>query len=113
MVAYFEKKKYVKLTPSLAEYFVYDDIAYNAMTNDEKRNTYYKNVFNKRLKDKIVLELGSGPDAILSQFCIQAGAKKVYAVEILKETYDKAKRRIKELNLEDKIILIHGDITKS
>jgi tyrocidine synthetase-3 len=112
LVAYVEKKKRIKLTPSLSEYFVYDDIAYHAMTTDEKRNFHYKQAFNKVLKNKVVLDIGTGPDAILSQFAVLAGAKKVYAVEILEETYLKAKKRIAELGLENKITLIHGDITK-
>jgi amino acid adenylation domain-containing protein len=112
LVAYIEKKKRVQLTPSLAEYFVYDEILYNSLTKDERRNQYYKRAFSRYLNDKIVLDIGTGPDAILSQFCINAGAKKVYSVEILEDTYLKAKKMITSLGLDDKIILIHGDIRK-
>ncbi|WP_344854068.1 AMP-binding protein, partial [Pedobacter jeongneungensis] len=112
LVAYLEKRKYVKLTPSLSEYFVYDALLYNALTTDEKRNNHYKQVFNKLLNDKTVLDLGTGSDAILSQFCVAAGAKKVYSVEIFEEAYEKAKKKIKELGLENRITLIHGDITE-
>jgi len=107
-----KKKNKTQLRPSLSEYFVFDDLAYHALTTDDKRNDYYKSVFNTYLKDKIVLDIGAGPEAIQSRFCIEAGAKKVYAVEIQKNVYEKAKKRVKELGLEDKIILVHGDITQ-
>src|SRR6185295_4494157 len=48
-------------------------------------------------------------DAILSRFCVEAGAKRVYAIELLKETYDKAKATLERLDLTDKITLIHGN----
>lgn len=112
LVAYLKKKQKVCLTPSLSEYLVYDDLLYRALTSDEKRNNVYKKVFQKLLKGKVVLDVGTGKDAILSRFCIEAGAKKVYAVEILEESYNKAKNKIQSLKLDDKIILVHGDITQ-
>ncbi|SDO35592.1 amino acid adenylation domain-containing protein, partial [Pedobacter steynii] len=111
LAAFIEKKKRVFLTPSTSEYFVYDDLLYYALTSNDKRNFHYKEVFKQLLKDKVVLDLGAGGDAILSQFCIEAGAKKVYSVEILLETFNKAKKVIEDLGLQDKIILIHGDIS--
>ncbi|XLS29491.1 amino acid adenylation domain-containing protein [Flavobacteriaceae bacterium M23B6Z8] len=111
LVGYYQRKKQVKLLASLSEYFVYDDLAYHALTTDNKRNNYYKRVFKRYLKDKVVLDIGTGPEAILSQFCLEAGAKKVYAVEISKEVYEKAKKTVEKLGLSDKIILINDDIT--
>ena len=112
LIGYFSKQAKTRLHPSLAEYFVYDDLAYHHLTTDEKRNNYYKRTFKKHLKDKIVLEIGSGPEAILSQFAIEAGAEKVYSVEIQKDIYDLAKEKIRELGLDEKIILINGDISQ-
>ncbi|GAG52320.1 unnamed protein product, partial [marine sediment metagenome] len=113
LMAYFTRKEKVELWPSIAEFFVYDDVVYRSMSEDEIRNKHYKASLNKFLKGKRVVEIGPGPDAVLSRFCIEAGAEKVYAVEILKETYEKAKDRIESLGLEDKIILINGDITET
>ncbi len=112
LTAYIEPEQKIKFTPSLAEYFVYDEMAYNAMTTDEKRNVYYKKAFSKVLKDKVVLDIGTGPDAILAQLCIEAGAKKVYAVELLAQTFENAKNKVLSLGLDNKIDVIHGDITK-
>ncbi|MDT0125883.1 amino acid adenylation domain-containing protein [Paenibacillus sp. RRE4] len=108
----FESDKQMELWPSVAEYFIYDDLLYSAMTFDEHRNASYKAVINKYVKDKIVVDIGTGGDAILSRFSVEAGAKRVYAIEILESSYLKAKAVIERLHLQDKIILIHGDATK-
>ena len=99
----------VELWPSIAEYYVYDDLLYYAMTNDHRRNDSYKVAINQLVKDKIVVEIGTGKDAILSRFCVEGGAKKIYAIERNEETCHKALALIKELGLTDKITIIHGD----
>jgi amino acid adenylation domain-containing protein len=103
------KNDQVELWPSVAEYYVYDDLLYYAMTNDERRNRSYKSAFDQHVKDKVVVDIGTGPDVILSRLCVEAGAKKVYAIELLEETYQRAQENIRKLNLQDKIILIRGD----
>jgi amino acid adenylation domain-containing protein/non-ribosomal peptide synthase protein (TIGR01720 family) len=114
LCAYYVEKENTKpeLWPSVAEFFIYDDLLYYAMTGDEDRNNSYRAAINRFVKDKIVVDIGTGRDAILARFCVEAGAKKVYAIEILEESYNKAKETVKTLNLEGKIILIHGDATK-
>lgn len=101
-----------ELWPSVAEFFIYDELLYYAMTNDERRNNSYKAAFNKLLKDKIVVEVGTGQDAILSRFAVEAGAKQVYAIEMLDESYKKAKSTIERLGLTKKIKLVYGDANK-
>ena len=98
----------VEWWPSIAEYFVYDELAYFAMTNDTLRNDQYKAAIES-VRDRVVLEVGTGPEALLSRFCAAAGARKVYAIEMLKDTYDKACAKVKECGLEDRIEVIHGD----
>jgi amino acid adenylation domain-containing protein len=111
LIAYYKKKNKIELWPSMAEYFAYDELLYHAIAHDEARNEKYRNAIAKAVKDKVVLEIGPGNEAILSRMCIEAGAKKVYAVEILESAYKRARETVKKLKLEDKIILIHGDIT--
>ncbi|MEH2193291.1 MAG: non-ribosomal peptide synthase/polyketide synthase, partial [Nostoc sp.] len=101
----------VELWPSIAEYYVYDDLLYYAMTNDHRRNDSYKVAINQLVKDKIVVEIGTGKDAILSRFCVEGGAKKIYAIERSEETCRKARACIEKLGLADKITVIHGDAT--
>jgi amino acid adenylation domain-containing protein len=110
LTAYVTTRKKILLRPSWAEQFVYDDMAYYAMASDEYRNEKYRTVFNSRLKDKIVLEIGPGSDITLTQFCIEAGARKIYAVEIFEDAYKKARQKIESSGLGDNISLIHGDV---
>ncbi|WP_445627743.1 amino acid adenylation domain-containing protein [Nostoc sp. DSM 114167] len=102
----------VELWPSVAEYYVYDELLYYAMTNDHRRNDSYKVAINQLVKDKIVIEIGTGKDAILSRFCAEGGAKKIYAIERNGETCRKAIACIEKLGLAEKITVIHGDATK-
>jgi amino acid adenylation domain-containing protein len=109
VVAYVEPAKQIDLWPSVAEWFVYDDLAYQLMASHSIRNAAYANAFRARLKDATVLEIGPGPEAVLARLAISMGAKKVYAVEVLESTYRQAKARIESLGLADKIVLLHGD----
>ena len=114
LVAYVVPQRTTKAEwwPSIAEYFVYDDLAYHAMTTDERRNESYRQAFANMVRDKVVVEVGTGPEALLSRFCIDAGARKVYALELLPDSYRKAAARVRELGLDDRIEVILGDATK-
>ena len=112
LIAYWSPKKTPVLWPSVAEFYVYDEILYRAMYTDRSRNDQYKAIFEKQLMGATVLEIGPGPELILSRLALEAGASHVYAVELLEETYLRAKKRLEDLNLESRITLIHGDATK-
>nr|QEO74617.1 condensation domain-containing protein [uncultured bacterium] len=102
----------IQLWPSIGEFFVFDELIYYGLTNDEERNRSYKVAIERAVKDKIVVDIGTGRDAIQARFCAEAGAKRVYAIDIVEESYRAAKERVRELGLEDKIIVLHGDATK-
>jgi len=101
-----------ELWPSVGEYFIYDPLLYYAMTHDERRNRSYKVAFDRLVRGKTVLDAGTGGDAILARFCIEAGASHVYAIEQLDDAYHHARELIKELKLDDRITLLHGDVTE-
>jgi amino acid adenylation domain-containing protein len=98
----------VELWPSLGEYQVYDELVYFAMTNDEQRTGKYEEAINRTVKDKTVVEIGTGGEAILARLCVAAGAKKVYAIEALDDAREAAAGLVKSLGLSDKIILLGG-----
>jgi natural product biosynthesis luciferase-like monooxygenase protein/amino acid adenylation domain-containing protein len=103
------ESRQTELWPSVAEYFIYDELLYFAMTHDERRNQRYRAAINRTVKDRVVVDIGTGKDAILARFCVEGGARRVYALEILEESYEQARICIQQLGLEEKIILIHGD----
>jgi acyl transferase domain-containing protein/acyl-CoA synthetase (AMP-forming)/AMP-acid ligase II/acyl carrier protein/precorrin-6B methylase 2 len=102
-----------ELWPSVAEYFVYDDLLYHVLAHDERRNHSYKVAIEQAVKDKIVVEIGTGREAILARFCADAGARKVYAIEIGDEAFRDASALVEKLGLQDVIHLIHGDATRT
>jgi amino acid adenylation domain-containing protein len=98
--------------PSIAEFFVYDELAYHAMTSDERRNESYRAAIREKVRGRVVVEVGTGPEALLARFCAEAGARKVYAVELLPDTFERARARVAELGLGERIEVIHGDATR-
>ncbi|WP_196515307.1 SAM-dependent methyltransferase [Nostoc sp. WHI] len=107
-----QKPSQIELWPSVAEFFVYDEFLYYALTNDQRRNHSYKLAINQLVKDKVVVDIGTGKDAILARFCAEANAQKIYAIEMSEKSYNLAKACINNLGLSDKITLILGDATK-
>ena len=99
----------VELWPSVGEYQIYDELLYYAMTHDDVRVEKFKSAIERSVRDKIVLEIGTGRDAILARLCAAAGARKVYAVETLEDSYRAAQALVEQLGLADRIVVIHGD----
>ncbi len=95
--------------PSVADYFVYDELIYHALTHDERRNDSYKVAIRQLVKDKIVVDVGTGKEAILARFCVESGAAKVYAIEIGDEAYQAASELLESLGLTDRVHLVKGD----
>jgi hypothetical protein len=82
------------------------------MTNDYRRNQSYQVAINQSVKDRVVVEIGTGKDAILARLCAEAGAKKVYAIERDAETARLAETCVANLGLSDQITVVHGDATE-
>jgi len=99
----------MELWPSIGEYFVYDELIYHGLTSDVDRNEAYLRALRRHAEGKVVVDIGTGRDAILARLCIEAGAERVYAIEIVEETYRDACQRIEALGLGDRVILIHGN----
>jgi hypothetical protein len=81
------------------------------MSSDGRRNASYRAAIADMVCDKVALEVGTGPEALLARFCAEAGARKVYAVERLHESYVKARATVESLGLADRITVLHGDAT--
>lgn len=82
----------------------------NMMQDYIRTSTYQRAILGNLsdFKDKVVLDVGAG-SGILSFFAIQAGAKKVYAVEA-SNMANHAALLVETNNLSDKIMVIAGKI---
>jgi amino acid adenylation domain-containing protein len=101
--------KPAELWPSLGEYGVYEELLYGAMTHDLHRNNFYRKPIEAAVRSKTVVDIGTGADAILARLCVEAGAERVYAIEVLENAFARAQETVFRLGLEDKIRLIHAD----
>ncbi|WP_375413895.1 amino acid adenylation domain-containing protein [uncultured Bradyrhizobium sp.] len=109
LIGYYVPEPVLELWPSIAEFFVYDDVTYGRMAADENRNRRYRTAFARHLPGKVVVDVGTGPMAILAQLAVAAGARKVYAIDLLEQTAAAARRTVAELGLSDRIEVIQGD----
>ncbi len=98
-----------QLWPSLGEYRVYDEFLYYAMTHDGKRTDAYHRAIKRKAGGKVVLDIGTGADAILARLCAQAGARHVYALELEERAFQQARSKVAELGLSDRVTVLHGD----
>ena len=111
LVAYVvpRERERVELWPSIGEYFVYDELIYHVLTGDEDRNRRYLRALRPLVRGRVVVDVGTGAEAILARLCVEAGARRVYAVELLQASYERAVQRVRGLGLEDRITVIRGD----
>uniref|UniRef100_A0A671UH89 Protein arginine N-methyltransferase 6 n=1 Tax=Sparus aurata TaxID=8175 RepID=A0A671UH89_SPAAU len=90
----------------------YTDVTiHEEMIADHVRtNTYRMAIMrnSESIRGKVVLDVGAGT-GVLSIFCAQAGAKKVYAVEAC-SIAEQAVKIVKQNNMEDKIEVIRGTV---
>jgi len=107
-----QKNTQVELWPCPGDYRFYDAILYYAMTYDYVRNHSYEVALKKVVRDKVVVDIGTGKDIVWAKFCAEHGAKKVYAIEMHPSAYQQAKSYVQSLGLSDKISVIHGDATQ-
>lgn len=88
----------------------YTDVSvHEEMIGDRVRTNTYRMAILKNsesIRGKVVLDVGAGT-GILSVFCVQAGAKKVYAVEAC-SIAEQAVRIVKQNHMEDRIEVIRG-----
>ena len=96
--------------PSLGAYGIYDQWLYGLMNAEPVRIGAYKAGFAAAVPGKVVLDIGTGEDALLARLCLEAGAAHVYAVEVLDEAARGARELVRRLGLEDRITVLHGSM---
>lgn len=98
--------------PSLGEYQIYDGLLYDFMAADAVRVASYRDAYARHAAGKVVLDIGTGRDALLARLCVAAGARHVYAVEVLPDAAAHATEVVNSLGLGDRITVICGDIAQ-
>jgi amino acid adenylation domain-containing protein len=96
--------------PSIGPYQIYDEFLYDLMSAENLRLDSYRHALGNVARDKVVLDLGTGEHAVLARMCIEAGARRVYAVEVLPEACRRARELVARLGLGERIRVIEGDI---
>jgi thioester reductase-like protein len=79
------------------------------MTHDKLRNARYQAAIRQLVPGKIVVDIGTGKDAVLARMCAAAGASHVYAIEVQPEAYQQAVRAITQTGLSDVVTVVFGD----
>jgi protein arginine N-methyltransferase 1 len=70
----------------------FDRVSHYTYQTDTVRNIPYQKALSKHVKNKIVLDIGTGPGAFWAIKAAEAGAKHVYGVEVIDKQYQRACR---------------------
>jgi ribosomal protein L11 methyltransferase PrmA len=97
--------------PSMGEYPVYDDGVYDAFDAADDRNRGYDEAIRAAAPGKVVLDIGTGRDALWAIAAARAGARHVYAVEAQPAVAAQAGRAVARAGLDDRVTVLHGDST--
>jgi protein arginine N-methyltransferase 1 len=82
----------VHLCPSVGEYPVYDEAIYQVISADEQRNRLFRRAIGAVAAGAAVVEIGPGPDLLWTLVAAAAGARRVYAIEVLPDSAEQARR---------------------
>lgn len=96
------------LFPSVGEYLAYDDQAYDGFAADGPRNAAYRHALTAASPGQVVLDLGTGRDALWAIMAARAGARQVYAVEALAPVAAQAERAVRRAGLAGVVQVITG-----
>src|SRR5262249_21228531 len=98
----------VGLHVAVGDYRVYLTDDYDSLTTDISRTTPYRQAIEAHAKGKIVLDIGTGAHADWAIAAIEAGAVRVYAIEVDRDALQSARKLIRSHPLGDRISLIGG-----
>ncbi|KAJ9453407.1 Histone-arginine methyltransferase CARMER [Diplonema papillatum] len=86
--------------------------SYKRMRDDVERTGKYKKAIDRVCGGKVVLEIGTGPFALLALFAARAGASRVYAVEAEPPVAVLAEQHVREAGLAHIVTVITGISTE-
>ena len=101
----------VYLCPSVGEYPIYDEAIYQVMREDERRNALFRSAITDAVPGATVLEIGCGPDLLWTLAAADAGASRVYAIEVIEDSARRAGQKARGRPTAG-IAVIAGDATR-
>ena len=96
------------LFPSIGEYLAYDDQACDGFMAAGERNTAYRQALGAASPGRVVLDIGTGRDALWAITAARAGARQVYAVEAQATVAAQAERAVRRAGLASLVQVITG-----
>ena len=94
--------------PSVGEYPVYDDVIYDGFGADDARRRAYRAAIRASARGRVVLDIGTGRDALWAVEAARAGARHAYAVEAQPAATAQARRTIARAGVASQVTVIEG-----
>lgn len=94
--------------PAFWDYPVWDSFMYHIMCQDQVRLDAYRAAIYRAVRDRTVVEVGTGDRAPLALMCAQAGARRVYAIEANPAAATAAARTVREQGFASVVEIIAG-----
>jgi protein arginine N-methyltransferase 1 len=101
------------LVASEGEYPVYDDVLYEHLESDKIRTKLYEDAIARLAPGRTVLDIGTGRGALWALASARAGARKVYAIEVLPGPAAQARAAVAQAGYADVITVIEGLSTRA
>jgi precorrin-6B methylase 2 len=98
----------IVLFPSAGEYPIYDDFAAGQMAEDETRMTRFTAAVRRYAPGRTVLDIGTGQEALWAVEAARAGARHVWAVEVIGRSAQLAREAVQRAGLSDRITVLGG-----
>ena len=80
-----------------------------AARDDERRNAQYRKALAAVAPGRLVVDIGTGGEALLARMSVEAGARKVYAIEMMEESYRKAQLSVRRAGMQGQIEVVRGE----
>jgi protein arginine N-methyltransferase 1 len=96
------------LFPSMGEYRAYDDHVYDAFDMADDRHRAYRDAIRAAAHGKVVVDIGTGRDALWAVESARAGARHVYAIEADPGTAERADEAVASAGLGDRVTVLPG-----
>lgn len=94
-----------------SDYWGSTDMVFQCLIDNNRTLAFKNAILNSVKEGDVVIDLGSG-SGVLAMFAVQAGASKVYAVEMDDQVSKVLQMNIERNGYKDKIVLLKADATK-